>query len=88
MRVKEFRAGISRAALPDVEGLREKMEFALLFVEGDLGGLLLGVFQKRFFFNIKFRFTLFGPMHFSMAARADFWRCFFFFTFLEKSSFF
>ena len=28
LRVKEFRAGIFRAALLDVEGLREKMEFA------------------------------------------------------------
>ena len=28
LRVKEFRAGISRATLPDVEGLREKIEFA------------------------------------------------------------
>ena len=28
LRVKEFRAGISTAVLPDVEGLREKMEFA------------------------------------------------------------
>ena len=30
LRVKEksFRAGISMAALPDVEGLREKVEFA------------------------------------------------------------
>ena len=27
LRVKEFRAGISRATLLDVEGLREKMEF-------------------------------------------------------------
>ena len=27
LRVKEFRAGISRAALSDVDGLREKMEF-------------------------------------------------------------
>ena len=77
LRVKEFRAGISTAALPDVEDLREKMEFAPGFVNGDLGGLLLGVFQNRFPFNIKFRFTLFGPMYFSMAARTDFWRFFF-----------
>ena len=28
LRVKEFRAGISRATLPDVEDLKEKMEFA------------------------------------------------------------
>ena len=31
LRVKEFRAGILRAALLDVEGLREKMEFAPAF---------------------------------------------------------
>ena len=28
LRVKEFRAGISRVTLLNVEGLREKMEFA------------------------------------------------------------
>ena len=28
LRVKEFRAGILMAELPDVEGLREKVEFS------------------------------------------------------------
>ena len=65
------------AALPDVEGLREKIEFALVFVVGDLEGPLFGVSWNRFSFNIKFRFTIFGPMHSSMAGRADFWRFFY-----------
>ena len=53
----------------------------LVFVEGDLGGHLLGVSQNRVPFNVKFRFTIFGPMHSSMAVRADFWR--FFISFLR-----
>ena len=64
------------AALPDVEGLREKIEFAPGFVVGDLGGPLVGVSWNRFSFNIKFRFITFGPMHSSMAARANSWRFF------------
>ena len=64
------------AALPDVEGLREKIEFALVFVVGDLEGPLFGVSWNRFSFNIKFRFTVFGPIHSSMAARANSWRFF------------
>ena len=59
------------AALPDVEGLREKIEFAPGFCCRGPGGRLFGVSQNRFSFNIKFRFTVFGPMHSSMAARAD-----------------
>ena len=50
-----------------------------VFVEGDLGGPLLGVSWNRFSFNVKFRLTIFGPMYFSTAARADFWRFFFYF---------
>ena len=88
------KAGISMAALPDVEGFREKMEFVPGFCwKGPGGGSLLGVFQDRFSFNVKFRFTIFGPMHSSTSAvaRADFWRllCFFFFklAFLGQSPF-
>ena len=71
------------AALPNVEGLREKMEFAPGFCRRGPGGggSLLGVLQNRFRFNVKFRLTVFGPMHSSMAPRADFWR--FFISFLR-----
>ena len=48
----------------------------LVFVEGDLGGPLFGVSWNRFSFNIKFRCTVFGPMHFSMEVRANFCRFF------------
>ena len=66
------------AALPDVEGLKEKMEFSPVFVEGDLGIPLFGVSWNRFPFNVKFRFTIFGPMYSSTVARADFWSLFIF----------
>ena len=65
------------AALLDVEGLREKIEFAPVFVVGDLGGRLFGVSWNRFSFKIKFKFTVFGPMHSSMAARVNSWRFFY-----------
>ena len=65
------------AALSDVEGLREKIEFASGFCcRGPGGGPLFVVFCNRFSFNIKFRFTIFGPMHSSMAVRAYYWRFF------------
>ena len=64
------------AALLDVEGLREKIEFAPGFVVGDLGGPLFGVSWNRFSFNIKVRFTIFGPMHSPTAVRANSWRFF------------
>ena len=66
------------AAQPDVEGLREKWNLPLVFVEGDLGGPLLGVSRNRIPFNVKFRFTLFGPMHFSTAAEGRILEGFFF----------
>ena len=61
------------ATLPDVEGLREKIEVAPGFCcrGPGWGGPLFGVSRNRFSFNIKFRFTVFGPMHSSMAARAE-----------------
>ena len=70
------------AALPNVEGLREKMEFAPGFCRRGPGGggSLLGVAWNRFPFNVKFRLRIFGPMH-SFMARADFWR--FFISFLR-----
>ena len=52
-----------------------------VFVEADLGGPLLGVSWNRFSFNIKFKFTVFGPVHSSLAARADF--CMFFISLLR-----
>ena len=64
------------AALLNVEGLREKIEFAPGFCCRGPGGPVFGVSWNRFSFNIKFRFTIFGPMHSSMAVRADFWRFF------------
>ena len=46
------------AALPDVEVLREKIEFASGFCcRGPGGGPLFVVFCNRFSFNIKFIFT-------------------------------
>ena len=48
----------------------------LVFVVGDLGGPLFGISWNRFSFNIKFKFTVFGPVHSSMAARANFLRFF------------
>lgn len=64
------------SALLDIEGFREKMEFAPLFVVGDLGVPLFAVSWNRFSFNIKFKFTVFGLVHSSVAARANFWRLF------------
>ena len=68
-------------ALPDVDGLKEKIEFAPGFCGrgpggGGGGGLLFGVPWSRFSINIKFRFTIFCPMHSSMAARENSWRFF------------
>ena len=64
------------AALPDVEGLREKIEFApgVCCRGPGWGGPLFGVSWNRFFINIKFRFTVFGPVHSSTAERANSWR--------------
>ena len=59
-----------------------------VFVEGDLGDALLGVSRNRFPFNVKFEFTIFGPMHSSMVARADSWRFFIFIYFLFSFLFF
>ena len=56
----------------------------LVFVEGDLGGPLLGVSRNRIPFNVKFRFTIFVPTHSSAAVRADFWR--FFISFLRAAA--
>ena len=57
----------------------KRWNLPLVCVEGELGFPLLGVSWNRFPFNVKFRFTIFGPMYSSMAVRADFWRFFFFF---------
>ena len=66
-----------KVTLPDVEGLREKIEFTPGFCcRGLGGGPLFGVPWNRFSFNIKFRFTVFGSMHSSMAARVNSWRFF------------
>ena len=66
------------AALPDVEGLREKIEFDPGFCcRGPGGGPLFGVSWSSFSLNIKFIFTVFGPMHSATAARADSWKFFY-----------
>ena len=65
------------AALLDVEGLREKIKYApFFFVVGDLGGPLFGVSWNRFSFNIKLKFTVFGPVLSSVAVRANFGKLF------------
>ena len=61
------------AALLDVEGLREKIEFSPGFCCRGPGGSLFRVFWNRFSINIKFEFTTFGPVHSFTAARANFW---------------